>query len=154
MTPQEFLDKIVPAAQDCQRTSGIPASVTTAQAILESSWGKKAPGNNLFGIKADASWHGATVDFSTHEEYIKGVLTPISAKFRAYPGWRESMVDHANFLRQNPRYAACFKEKTGHGWALALQLAGYATDKAYADKLIGIMNGRNLTRFDALPVNP
>lgn len=148
MTPQEFLDKIVPAAQACQRTSGIPASVTIAQAIAESAWGAKAPGNNLFGIKADPAWKGDTVTFATHEEYVKGVKTAIADKFRAYRSWGESLADHANFLHSNPRYAPCFKEITGHGWACALQRCGYATDKAYADKLIAIMNGRNLTRFD------
>lgn len=154
MKPQDFLDKIVPAAQACQRTSGICASFTIAQAALESGWGEKAPGNNLFGIKADAGWHGDIVTFATHEEYVKGTLTPITAKFRAYRTWGESLADHAEFFRRNPRYAECFKEVTGHGWARAVARAGYATDKNYADLLISIMNGRNLTRFDTLPENP
>lgn len=151
MKPQDFLDKIVPAAQACQRVSGIPASVTIAQAVLESGWGERAPGNNLFGIKADPAWNGDIVTFATHEEYIKGVKTPITAKFRAYRGWGESLADHASFIRCNSRYSECFKETTGHGWARALQMAGYATDKSYADKLISIINGRNLTQFDKPP---
>lgn len=152
MKPQEFLDKIVPAAQACQRSSGIPASFTIAQAALESGWGAKAPGNNLFGIKADPAWKGPVVNFATHEEYVKGVLMPITAKFRAYRSWGESLADHAEFFRENQRYAACFQETTGHGWARAAARVGYATDKNYADLIISVINGRNLTRFDNLSV--
>lgn len=148
MKPQDFLDKIVLAAQACQRATGIPASFTIAQAALESSWGAKAPGNNLFGIQADKAWKGATIDFATHEEYVKGVKTPVIGHFRAYPDWSASLLDHAQFFLKNPRYKACFQEVTGHGWCLAAARAGYATDKTYADKLIGVINARNLTRFD------
>ena len=151
MKPEQFLDLLVPAAQACQRTSGIPASFTLAQAALESSWGARAPGNNLFGVKADKSWKGETVMVKTHEEYVKGVLAPITCGFRAYRTYGECLADRVEFFRRNPRYSECFKEVTGHGWAMAVARAGYATDKAYADKLIAVINGRNMTRFDKLP---
>lgn len=150
MKPQDFLDKIVPLAQACQASTGIPASFTIAQAALESSWGERAPGCNLFGVKADSAWHGATVDFNTHE-VVKGVSMPMVCKFRAYRTWGECLDDHANFFRVNPRYARCFKETTGPGWARAVAAAKYATDPNYADSLIAVMAGRNLTRFDILP---
>jgi flagellum-specific peptidoglycan hydrolase FlgJ len=149
MLPTEFLDHILLAARTCQRTTGIPASFTIAQAALESSWGARAPGNNLFGIKADKSWKGATVDIPTHE-VVKGVRVAITDKFRAYPSWTECLVDHAQFFLQNPRYRKCFLEKTGEGWARAAAAARYATDPDYAAKLIAIMRGRNLARFDDL----
>lgn len=147
MTPDEFLDQLLPGALACQHTSGIPASFTLAQAALESSWGKLALGNNLFGIKADKSWKGPTVNFRT-TEHVGGVDVHPVDTFRAYPNWAACMQDHAQFLLENTRYSRCFAEKTGPGWARAVAAAHYATDLKYADKLIKIMDGRNLTRFD------
>ena len=153
MPPSAFIGMLAGAAQDCQRRTGIPASITLAQAALESSWGARAIGNNLFGIKADKSWTGPTVTFDTHE-HLNGKDVAMPDKFRAYSSWLDSMVDHAQFLLKNPRYAPCFKETTGAGWATALQACGYATDPDYAKKLIDIMRGRNLTFYDQLPVKP
>jgi flagellum-specific peptidoglycan hydrolase FlgJ len=147
MPPSAFLGMLAGFAQQCQIRTGIPASVTLAQAALESEWGKAAPGNNLFGIKADPSWTGPTVDVPTHE-VINGVRIAITDKFRRYPEWIDSMLDHAKFLQANPRYRGCFKERDGAGWARALQAAGYATDPDYAMKLISIMRGRNLGFYD------
>ncbi|MEO7494730.1 MAG: glucosaminidase domain-containing protein [Massilia sp.] len=151
MRPQDFLDMLVPAAQACQRATGIPASFTLAQAALESSWGARAPGCNLFGIKADKSWKGAVVSVVTKEEFTKGVKTVITANFRCYRNWDESLADRAEYLRIMPRYKDCFKETTGHGWARAVAKAGYATDSKYAETLIAVMDGRNMSRFDKLP---
>lgn len=147
MPPSAFIGMLAQAAQDCQRKTGIPASVTLAQAALESGWGERAAGNNLFGIKADSSWKGLTISFRT-TEHLDGKDVKLVDKFRRYDSWLTSMVDHAQFLLKNKRYAACFKETTGPGWARALQAAGYATDPDYAKKLIDIMRGRNLTFYD------
>lgn len=147
MPPTSFIAMLLEAARDCQRATGIPASFTLAQAALESSWGSRAPGNNLFGIKADRGWKGATVDVPTHEVY-KGVRIAVVDKFRAYSSWKDCMIDHAAFFRQNPRYTACFRESTGEGWAAAVAAAGYATDPDYAKKLIAIMRGRQMAQYD------
>lgn len=147
MAPNDFLDQLVPAARTCQRTTGIPASFTLAQAALESSWGKRAIGCNLFGIKADKSWKGAVTMVNTHE-VIKGKSTPMVDRFRCYASWSDCLQDRVEFFLRNPRYAKCFAEKTGEGWCRAAAAAGYATDPDYADKLIAIIRGRNLTRFD------
>lgn len=148
MKPQDFLDKIVQAAQACQRATGIPASFTIAQAALESAWGEKAPGNNLFGIKADKSWTGPVTVFATHE-VVNGTRIAIDDKFRLYASWAECLLDRAEFFRRNPRYAACFKETTGHGWARAAAAAGYATAPDYAERLIAVMDGRRMSQYDA-----
>jgi flagellar protein FlgJ len=58
------------------------------------------------------------------------------------------LTDRADFFRKNPRYAACFKESTGAGWCHAVAAAGYATDPDYAEKLLGMIRARDLTRFD------
>jgi flagellum-specific peptidoglycan hydrolase FlgJ len=147
MPPSAFLGMLAGFAQQCQLRTSIPASITLAQAALESGWGARAPGNNLFGIKADHSWTNNTVDFPT-TEVIYGHRVSVIGRFRAYSGWLDSMLDHAKFLQANPRYRACFKELDGAGWARALQAAGYATDPDYAAKLIDIMRGRNLAFYD------
>jgi len=147
MPPSAFLGMLAGFAHQCQLRTGIPASITLAQAALESSWGTRAPGNNLFGIKADPSWHGPSVAFVTHE-HLGGKDVQLSDRFRAYDSWLDSMLDHAKFLHDNPRYRECFKQRDGAGWARALQAAGYATDPEYANKLIAIMRGRNLGFYD------
>ncbi|XYJ11822.1 glycoside hydrolase family 73 protein [Telluria sp. B2] len=150
MPPTAFLAMLVPAAQACQRSTGIPASFTLAQAALESGWGARAPGNNLFGVKADKSWKGPTINVPTHE-VIGGRRVAMTCKFRAYPSMADSIVDRANFFRQNKRYAGCFTETTGEGWARAVAAAGYATDPNYAASLIAVMRGRNMAQYDVLP---
>jgi len=150
MKPQDFLDLMVPFAQACQRASGIPSSFTLAQAALESGWGARVNGCNLFGIKADKAWKGPVTVFVTHE-VIKGQRVEITDRFRLYRDYGECLADRAEFFRRNPRYAACFKETTGAGWARAAARAGYASDPAYAEKLIAVMDGRSMTRFDTLP---
>ena len=147
MPPSAFIGMLAGAAQACQKRTGIPASITLAQAALESGWGARAPGNNLFGIKADKSWTGPTVDVPTHE-VIRGERIAVTDKFRKYASFAESMADHAQFLLKNPRYAPCFKETSGMGWATALQKAGYATDPDYAKKLQDTIRARNLQFYD------
>lgn len=146
-TPAGFIATIAPAAQACAKRSGVPASVTVAQAALESSWGKRAPGMNLFGIKADASWRGPVTSQVTHE-VVNGETITITARFRAYTDWQGSIDDHAAFLTGNPRYRAAFAFKDGPNFARAIAKAGYATDPLYADKLIAIMSTRGLGALD------
>ena len=153
MTPAEFIDNILPGARVCQRTAGIPVSFTIAQAALESGWGSRVRGNNLFGIKADASWKGPTVDVPTHE-FVKGQRIAVTDKFRAYNSWADCLQDRAQFFFRNPRYAKCFRETTGAGWARAVAAAGYATDPGYADSLIAIIRCRNLQQYDVPAVSP
>lgn len=153
MPPTAFITMLLPAAQATHRATGIPASLILAQAALESGWGARAPGCNLFGIKPGPKWKGPVTLVTTHE-VIKGVRMQVIDKFRAYKDWADCMVDHANFLKVNPRYAPCFKEQTGEGWARAVAKAGYATDPNYADLLISIMRGRNMSQYDNLKGTP
>lgn len=150
MRPEEFLKQLIPAAQACQHTHGIPASFTLAQAILESGWGSSLLARevrNLFGVKADRSWRGPVHTMET-KEYVKGKPVMVQARWRAYRTWEECLEDRAAFFVKNQRYARCFQEKTGEGWAYAAAAAGYATDPDYAKKLINIMRKRNLSQYD------
>ena len=148
LTPQDFIAAIGPAAQASAAKTSVPASFTVAQAALESGWGSHAPGNNLFGIKADHSWAGDITTQMTRE-CIAGHWIVIEAQFRAYPDWQGCMDDHAEFLHANPRYVGAFKHADGEGFARAVAAAGYATDPAYAQKLIATMRAHKLSALDA-----
>jgi flagellar protein FlgJ len=150
MTPQAFLDTLLPGALAIQEKYGIPASFTLAQAALESRWGdsdlaKKA--FNLFGVKADSAWRGPCFNLATGE-VLNGKEVVVGASWRKYGSWAECLEDRVNFFKSNRRYAMCWVQNTGEGWARSVQAANYATDPKYAEKLIAVMNGRNLQRFD------
>lgn len=147
MTPQDFIAKISKAAQQSEKDTGIFSSFTIAQAALESGWGSRVVGNNLFGIKADKSWFGDTVDIPTHEA-IKGVRTAVTCKFRAYPDWLCSISDHAKFLTGNPRYKAAFSCMNAHDFTCAIAAAGYATDNSYATLINSIIKTHDLEEYD------
>ena len=150
MNPLEFIMRLTPGAVASAKTSGVPASITIAQAALESAWGESGlakAGNNLFGIKADSLWRGQTLTMNT-KEFIKGQWVVVPALWRKYPSWQASMEDHAAFLRRNPRYKACFLCTTAPAFAKALVQAGYATDPEYANKLIVLMDKHQLQSLD------
>lgn len=147
MKPDEFIAVMMPAARASQALTGIPASFTVAQGALESSWGGSKLAEqamNLFSIKADMSWAGPVVMMDS-AEVVNGKRVMLPARWRKYSSWQACMDDRARFFRDNPRYAHCFSEKTGEGWAHAVQAAGYATDPAYADKIISVMRAHSLS---------
>lgn len=150
MNPSEFIMRLTPSAVESQRNSGVPASITIAQAALESGWGESGltkAGNNLFGIKADSRWLGETLTLNTRE-FIKGQWVVVPAKWRKYASWQASIDDHAAFLKQNSRYKPCFLCTTAQAFAHALAQAGYATDPNYANKLIALMDRHRLQSLD------
>lgn len=150
MRPSDFILKLLPAAQACERASGIPTSFTLAQAALESAWGTSTlfnRGMNIFGVKADKSWHGPTQVILT-KEFRAGKMVKEPALWRVYSSYEECLLNRVTFFRTNPRYDKCWDETTGEGWAKAVAKAGYATDPDYAKKLIAIMRGRNMSQYD------
>jgi flagellar rod assembly protein/muramidase FlgJ len=150
VNPSEFIMRLASGAVASAKASGVPASITIAQAALESAWGESGltkAGNNLFGIKADSLWRGQTLTMNT-KEFIKGQWLVVPALWRKYPSWQASMEDHAAFLRRNPRYKACFLCNTAPAFAKALLQAGYATDPEYANKLIVLMDKHQLQSLD------
>ena len=131
-------------AMEHQRRYKIPASITLAQGLLESAAGtselaKKS--NNHFGIKCHNSWDGKRV---YHDDDEKGEC------FRKYSNPKESYNDHALFLTRSARYEKLFKLSVNDykGWAHGLKECGYATDKAYATKLIQTIELYDLHRYD------
>jgi flagellar rod assembly protein/muramidase FlgJ len=146
MKPQDFITGLTPAAIECEKAAGIPHAFTLAQGALESAWGGSVlatKGFNLFGVKADASWHGATLVLPT-KEHLSGKDVTVVAKWRKYANWDECILDHAKFFHANPRYAQALKTTDPIEFARRVAAAGYATDPKYADKLIAIMKSNNL----------
>lgn len=130
------------AIRDMIKTD-VPASITLAQACLESSNGTSKlalDANNHFGIKC-SNWNGPTFIQDDDEK---------DECFRKYTSVLESYDDHSNFLRSRPRYAFLFDlPKTDYkGWAKGLKKAGYATDPSYADRLIKIIEEYQLDQLD------
>jgi flagellum-specific peptidoglycan hydrolase FlgJ len=149
----EFINTVGAAAQSSRKSTGVPASVTVAQAILESDWGRSRlarMGNNLFGIKALGSVSGpaGVVTLATWEHLASGDVI-VQAPFKAYYTLEQSIDDHGRFFTRNRRYAdALTVANDARAFAVAIQDAGYATDPNYASKLIGLMDRYDLYRFD------
>ncbi len=143
---QAFQAKLAASAEEASRSTGIPAKFMLGQAALETGWGKReilaADGrtsHNLFGIKATGSWKGRVVAAQT-TEFVNGVAQKKTENFRAYDSYADAFRDYADLLRKNPRYENVLAQGTdAHGFATALQRAGYATDPNYATKLTRII---------------
>ena len=123
---------------------GIPASITLAQAILESGSGQgrlARHARNHFGIKCHYDWEGDTI---THDDDAKGEC------FRKYEHPEASFEDHSQFLVNRSRYAFLFTLKAGDykGWAYGLKKAGYATDPGYPQKLLLLIKKYELHQHD------
>lgn len=147
-TPEDFVKSVRPYAESAARELGVDAEFLIAQSALESAWGSQmatdsrgASSNNLFGIKADASWNGPVASAKTLE-FESGVAVQQRASFRKYDNVGESFSDYVTFLKSNPRYqSALTRGADSVKFAEALQEAGYATDPHYAKKIGAVMNG-------------
>ena len=143
-TREEYIDRYKHIAVAHMERYGIPASITLAQGILESDCGNSLlsmKSNNHFGIKCHSDWRGGRV---YHDDDLRGEC------FRKYKNPEQSYEDHARFLVGRPRYASLFKLKITDykGWARGLQKCGYATDRAYANRLIKLIEDYDLYRYD------
>ena len=151
MEKQIFIQAVGEAARKDMEKSGVLASLTIAQAILESGWGTSELAQNanaLFGIKADGRWSGKTYSKETQECYDGVNYTTVTALFRAYSSWDESITDHSAFLLTGNRYAAVIGEKDYKTACYAIKAAGYATAPDYAEKLISLIESYGLTAYD------
>lgn len=141
-----FIGKIVGPVQRVSREYGIRPSITLAQAILESGWGDKSIGNNIFGIKA-TGWKGAKKSVWTSEYYDGKTKTSLVDEFRDYNSIEESIADHARILGTSKTYEKYRKASNYREAAQALQ-GTYATSPTYAKSLIDIIEQNNLHKFD------
>ena len=137
------------AIGEMQRT-GIPASITLAQAILETNGGQSLlarEANNHFGMKCNRLWKGKT--FFKHDEETDEAGNPVESCFRLYTRPQESFADHSKFLKR-PRYAFLWKLQPTdyHGWAEGLDTAGYSFAEGYGRKLVDIIDRYRLYVYD------
>lgn len=144
----DFIASIYWPAKDISDKTGLSLQTMLAQAAQETGWGAKVlPGtNNIFNIKADSSWKGATVTV-TVPEYINGTYLNVPSKFRVYESVEAALLDRVNFLQSNPRYSSLFQQGTLGNFereAITLQTSGYATDPKYATNLISVFGGKTM----------
>lgn len=140
-----FTAKLLADAKRAADKLGTTPEILVAQAALETGWGRHVmsgqdgqSSHNLFGIKADPSWEGSTVNQRTLEFY-DGRPVRVSAAFRAYPDFGAAFDDYARFIQDNPRYQyALARAEDPRAYVQALQSAGYATDPQYAHKILRI----------------
>ena len=142
---QAYIDRYYPLAVREMHRTGVPASITLAQALLESNAGQSplaTQANNHFGMKCHNDWSG--------ERFYKDD-DKANECFRAYPSVEDSYRAHSDFLRGRERYKSLFDLDPADykEWARGLRSAGYATDPGYADKLITLIEDFQLYRYDA-----
>lgn len=151
---QTFFDTIAPTVSQVSKQAGLLPSVVFAQAILESAWGTSklaTQGNNLFGIKADATWTGKTIVIQTNE-YRNGVKVVEEKLFRAYDTVAANIANYGKFFTSTPwrtkNYQAFLAARDYQTAISALQNSGYATDPSYGEKLQSLITRYGLNRFD------
>jgi mannosyl-glycoprotein endo-beta-N-acetylglucosaminidase len=148
-----FIAEVGKAARASQAATGVPASVTVAQAILESDWGGSLltrTANNYFGIKAMGQvGNDGAIWMRTMEYGANGAAYYTLAAFRAYKTLADGVTDHSQLFVGVPLYRSAM-QATGNPdeFARRIAAAGYSTDPAYPAKLIGLMTSYNLYRFD------
>jgi len=142
----QYIETFAEVAQLEMKAYGIPASITLAQGLLESGFGKgelALKTNNHFGIKCHTGWQG---DYDFYDDDEKGEC------FRKYNHPMYSYRDHSLFLTNRSRYAFLFDFRSNdyRKWAKGLRKAGYATDKRYPQKLISLIETHRLYEYDRL----
>lgn len=149
-TVQTFFEKLKPQVIADMQSSNILASLTAAQAFIESNKGNSGlatQANNLFGIKG--AYQGQSVTMLT-TEYYNGVAKRVYAAFRKYPSWAESIADHSALFNRLARYTNLRGCKDYKQACLNVQNDGYATSPTYANTLINTINRYKLYEWDNL----
>lgn len=147
-TSETFLAKIKPMVIADMRSSKILASLTAAQAFIESGKGNSGltqKANNLFGIKGD--YNGQYVTMPT-KEYVNGQYVTVNAKFRKYPSWAESIADHSALFNRASRYAnlrGCVDYRLACKY---VKEDGYATSPTYTQTLTKTIETYKLYNWD------
>ncbi|HFD1702160.1 TPA: glycoside hydrolase family 73 protein [Enterococcus faecium] len=150
---QQFIERLVPHAQELHDGYGVLPSIILGQAILESNWGKSTLAskyNNLFGIKAYGDQKKVSLET---KEFVNEEWITIQGDFKVYDSWEQSMDDHTQLFVQGVDWNPALYEKviTATNYqeaAQALQDAGYATDPGYAQKIIQVIETYQLNQYD------
>ena len=166
-SPQEkFIRELWPMAEAAAEELDTLPEVLISQAALETGWGKHVMKNgkgdssyNLFNIKAGSNWDGKTVEKTTVEFYNGRPVKEV-ASFRAYDSYEESFRDYVDFLKSSERYQPALREAADpEQYIRGLHRAGYATDPAYADKILNIIDrewdliNKTISLYEGMDVN-
>lgn len=147
---ESYIDRFKYLAISEMKRTGVPASITLAQGLIESDMGRSnlaTKANNHFGIKCHDDWKGPVIKQNDDKR---------NECFRKYLRPEESYKDHSDFLRSEPRYRSLFSlDITDYkSWARGLKKAGYATNPEYANMLIRKIEEYNLSNYDrGIPVS-
>jgi flagellar rod assembly protein/muramidase FlgJ len=142
---ENFVEEVAPAIQQAAARLGVSPRVLLAQAALETGWGRSVVGNNIFGIKAGASWPGATVTAKTHE-MEGGQLVAHQGKFRSYTTIGQAVNDYVGLVSASSRYRAALGAGDNvAAYAQALAAGGYASDRDYAAKLAAVADSSKMS---------
>lgn len=144
--PATFVAAHLQDAKKVKAAYAVPIAVTLAQSALETGWGRAAPGNAFFGVKAGPGQ--PSVSFWTHEdEHGQTFLRKLG--FRSYPDFQTAALDYGKFLKVNTRYNKAFNfTNDPEQFAREVAAAGYASGAGYATKLISIMRAHGLAQYD------
>lgn len=143
---RKFINSIKDGAIESQRRHNILTSLTLAQAIVESGWGRQSIGNNIFGIKVGSNWKGKK-QLVTTREFENGQWKTIQAWFRDYDSIEGCIEDRNKFL-QYPRYKKVLAAKDYKQACIEISKSGYATDPNYTKLLTDIIEQNKLYEYD------
>jgi flagellar protein FlgJ len=150
-----FLGTVAAAARTSQRRWGVPASVTIAQAVLETGWGTSElarSARNYFGMTCGPNGGGPVATgciVGSDRVCDRTGCWPSTASFRVYRSMADSFADHGRTLGTNPRYRSAYKARSRPAtFVKRMAKAGYATDPAYAQRVIAIINKYKLNRHN------
>ena len=152
MTEQEqFIEQIGPMIRSIAFAKGYKyPSAIIAQACLESNYGRSLLSkdyNNFFGLKAGAYWDGMVANMKTKEEYTPGVLTDITASFRAYANMTEGINGYFDFIKK-PRYANLLEATSAEDYLVKIKCDGYATSNHYVNNNMAVIMKYGLYKYD------
>lgn len=151
MSREKFMKEVAPVIVRVATEKGYKyPSAIIAQAICESGWGDSKLAktyNNYFGMKCGSAWRGKYTDMKTKEEYTKGTLTDIRAKFRAYDTLEQGIRGYFDFISAK-RYANLKKANSAYEYIDMLKADGYATSSTYVDTVYNIWKVNNLGKYD------
>lgn len=154
MTSKQFFETIKPLVIDDMKRSQILASLTAAQAYIESGAGSSkltVKDNNLFGMKG--TYNGQSATYNT-KEYVNGKYITVKAVFRKYPSWADSIRDHSDLFLRLPRYKNLIGERDYKMACQLVHMDGYATAPDYTQTLIKCIETFKLYEWDNFEPDP
>lgn len=148
---QVYIERFKDLAISEMHRSGIPASIKLAQALVETNSGRSIlakRAKNHFGLKCKSYWAGPRYFYTDDDRDAYGNLVP--SCFRMYQSDEESFSDHTDFLVNSDRYEKLFQDPKAsyRDWAIGLKECGYATDQAYGERLIRMIEEYKLDALD------